>query len=81
MTRSKLFFEQYFRNIEDKLFSVDFTQLDFEISALKKAHQLKKLGDINLWVNNKSYNFVENIHQIWLLAITDLIIGKREYPA
>jgi len=31
--------------------------------------------------NNKSYNFVENIHQIWLLAITDLEIGKREYSA
>ena len=42
---------------------------------------LKELGDINLWVNNKSYNFVENIHQIWLLAITDLVIGKREYSA
>jgi D-sedoheptulose 7-phosphate isomerase len=51
------------------------------LSGFSKENPLKKLGDINLWVNNKSYNFVENIHQIWLLAIVDLIIGKREYLA
>ena len=28
-----------------------------------------------------AHNFVENTHQIWLLTICDLIIGKREYPA
>ena len=46
-----------------------------------KNNNLKKLGDINFWVDSKSYNFVENTHQIWLLAICDLIIGKREYSA
>jgi len=51
------------------------------LSGFLESNPLKELGDINLWVNNKSYNFVENIHQIWLLAITDLVIGKREYPA
>ena len=51
------------------------------MSGFLEDNPLKKLGDINLWANNKSYNFVENIHQIWLLAITDLVIGKREYPA
>ena len=51
------------------------------MSGFSEDNPLKKLGDINLWANNKSYNFVENIHQIWLLAITDLVIGKREYPA
>jgi D-sedoheptulose 7-phosphate isomerase len=30
-------------------------------------------------VDSKSYNFIENIHQIWLLAVVDLIIGKTEY--
>ena len=40
---------------------------------------LSKLGDINFWIDNKAYNFVENLHQIWLLTIVDLIIGKREY--
>jgi len=51
------------------------------LSGFSENNPLKELGDINLWVNNCSYNFVENIHQIWLLAIVDLIIGKREYSA
>ena len=42
---------------------------------------VSKLGDVNLWVDSKAYNFIENTHQIWLLTIVDLIIGKREYPA
>ena len=25
-----------------------------------------------------SYNFVENITQIWLLSIVDLIVGKKD---
>ena len=44
-----------------------------------KGNPLSKLGDINFWINSKAYNFVENIHQVWLLTIVDLIIGKREY--
>ena len=44
-----------------------------------KDNPLSKLGDINFWTNSKAYNFVENIHQVWLLTIADLIIGKREY--
>ena len=44
-----------------------------------KNNPLSKLGDINFWINSKAYNFVENTHQIWLLTIVDLIIGKREY--
>jgi len=51
------------------------------ISGFAEENPLKQLGDINLWVDSKAYNFVENIHQIWLLAITDLVIGKREYSA
>ena len=44
-----------------------------------KDNPLSKLGDINLWINSKAYNFVENMHQLWLLTVCDLIIGKREY--
>ena len=44
-----------------------------------KDNPLSKLGDINFWIDSKAYNFVENTHQIWLLTIVDLIIGKREY--
>ena len=47
----------------------------------EKNNPLSLLGDINFWVESKAYNFVENTHQIWLLTICDLIIGKREYSA
>ena len=46
-----------------------------------KNNKLSLLGDFNFWINSKAYNFIENTHQIWLLTICDLIIGKREYPA
>jgi len=51
------------------------------LSGFAENNPLSQLGDINLWVNSRAYNFVENIHQIWLLAIVDLIIGNREYSA
>ena len=50
-------------------------------SGFNADNPLRQLGDINMWVDSKAYNFVENIHQVWLLAIVDLIIGTREYPA
>ena len=50
-----------------------------ETVQIPKGWELKKLGDVNLWINSKSYNFIENAHQIWLLSIVDLIIGRREY--
>ena len=46
-----------------------------------KNNPLSQLGDINFWIDSKAYNFVENTHQLWLLTIVDLIIGKREYPS
>ena len=45
----------------------------------EKNNPLSKLGDVNFWIDSKAYNFIENIHQLWLLTICDLIIGKREY--
>ena len=39
-----------------------------------KNNPLKKLGDINFWVNSKNYNLVENTHQYLLLLLVDLAI-------
>ena len=50
-------------------------------SGFADDNSLRQLGDANFWVESKAYNFVENIHQVWLLAIVDLIIGSREYSA
>ena len=46
-----------------------------------KNNPLSKISNLSLWINSKAYNFVENTHQVWLLTVCDLIIGKREYPA
>ena len=51
------------------------------LSGFAQSNPLRQLGDINLWADSKAYNFVENMHQVWLLAIVDLIIGSREYSA
>ena len=45
-----------------------------------KNNSLARLGNINFWVDSKSYNHIENVHQILLLSLVDLIIGKSEYP-
>ena len=42
---------------------------------------LKKISDLNFWVNSKFYNIIENTHQIWLTILYDLIVGKRENTA
>ena len=51
------------------------------LSGFAKDNPLSLLGDINLWLDSGAYNFVESVHQIWLLTIVDLIIGSREYSA
>lgn len=58
----------------------DFSKI-VTFSGFDENNPLKKYGDLNFWVDSKAYNLVENIHQFWLLAVIDLIIGKSEYPA
>jgi D-sedoheptulose 7-phosphate isomerase len=50
-------------------------------TGFDENNSLKACGDINFWVDSKSYNIVENVHQIWILTLVDLIIGKIVYPA
>lgn len=51
------------------------------LTGFSKNNPIKKLGNINLWVNSKAYNIIETIHQIYLLSVVDKIIGKIEYSA
>ncbi|MBN2638853.1 MAG: SIS domain-containing protein [Bacteroidales bacterium] len=51
------------------------------VSGFNSDNPLKKIGDINLFIESKAYNIIEMTHHIWLLAITDRIIGKIEYSA
>ena len=50
-------------------------------SGFSPENPLRSAGDENLWVDSRAYNLVEATHQVWLLAVVDLIIGKTEYPA
>ena len=49
------------------------------LTGNSKNNSLSKLGSINFWVDSKAYNHIENVHQVLLLSVVDLIIGKSEY--
>ena len=51
------------------------------LTGFDSKNQLKQEGEINLWLDSKAYNIVENTHLIWLLLVCDMIIGKAEYSA
>lgn len=42
------------------------------LTGFKKNNPVNKIGNINFWVDSNVYNFIENIHQIILLAVVDL---------
>lgn len=44
-------------------------------SGFAADNPLKKMGDINLWVDSREYNIVEAVHNIWLSALVDKIAG------
>jgi len=48
-------------------------------TGFSPTNPMKMAGDVNFWLDSKAYNIIEGIHQIWLLSICDLIIGKQEY--
>lgn len=50
-------------------------------TGFEQENPLSKKGHLNFWVNSSAYNFIENIHQVWLLSVVDLIIGDRHYEA
>jgi D-sedoheptulose 7-phosphate isomerase len=50
-------------------------------TGFAEDNPLKQLGQLNFWVNSRAYNIVEMTHQIWLLAVCDLLIGDAEYSA
>lgn len=51
------------------------------LTGFSEDNPLASKGQINLRVDSRAYNIIEMTHQIWLLAVCDLIIGKAEYPA
>jgi D-sedoheptulose 7-phosphate isomerase len=48
------------------------------LTGFDTSNPLKKMGDINFWVDSNKYNIVEMTHHIWLLAIVDYIIESNK---
>ena len=44
------------------------------VSGFLSDNPLRKLGDLNLWVDSTEYNIVEMTHHVWLVAIIDYLI-------
>jgi len=47
------------------------------VSGFSPNNPLRKLGDLNLWVDSSEYNIVEMTHHIWLVAIIDYLIETK----
>jgi D-sedoheptulose 7-phosphate isomerase len=48
-------------------------------TGFAENNPVRKMGQLNFWVNSRAYNVVEMTHHIWLLSVCDLIIGSAEY--
>lgn len=49
-------------------------------SGFDADNPLRTMGDLNFWVNSKSYNFVEMAHHVWLVAIVDRLSHLANKP-
>ena len=47
------------------------------LSGFLENNPLRKMGDVNFWINSSEYNIVESVHQIWLLSIVDYLISNK----
>ncbi len=42
-------------------------------TGFNSSNPLRKIGNLNFWVNSKKYNFVEMTHHIWVLMAVDYL--------
>ena len=47
------------------------------LTGFNKNNKVRKIGDVNLWLDSKNYNLIEMIHHTWLLSIVDYIAKAR----
>ena len=47
------------------------------LSGFDANNPLRSSGDLNLWVDSRSYNVVEMTHHIWLVAAVDKAIKNK----
>jgi D-sedoheptulose 7-phosphate isomerase len=46
-------------------------------SGFSAQNELRKMGNVNLWIDSSKYNIIEIVHQTWLLSIIDFIIDNK----
>jgi D-sedoheptulose 7-phosphate isomerase len=51
------------------------------LSGMAADNPLRAMGEINFWFDSRAYNVIETVHQLWMMSVIDLIIGKAEYSA
>lgn len=47
------------------------------MSGFDADNPLRKLGNLNFWVNSNAYNTVEMTHHIWLVAVVDKMFRDK----
>jgi D-sedoheptulose 7-phosphate isomerase len=48
------------------------------VSGFMPDNPLRKLGDLNLWVDSSEYNIIEMTHHVWLVAVIDYLIETKK---
>lgn len=48
------------------------------LTGFKPDNPLRGFGDFRFWVDSTRYNFVETVHQNWLLAMIDFLIDAKK---
>jgi len=48
-------------------------------SGFCSDNPLKKLGDVNFWLEERAYNVIENVHSSWMMTVVDMLVGEAEY--
>ena len=47
------------------------------LTGFNQKNKVRKIGDINLWLNSKNYNLIEMTHHTWLLVVVDFIAKAK----
>ena len=47
------------------------------LTGFDQKNKVRKIGDINLWLNSKNYNLIEMTHHTWLLVVVDFIAKAK----
>ena len=53
------------------------TETTVSFTGFSKNNTLSSLGTVNLWVDSSVYNYVEIVHNIWLLSMIDFLIIEK----